>query len=229
MVAAEWRRRTEAEYTSAAIAHQVTLWLIRLGGPPDLIRDGLRIVEDELTHSELSAQVMAASGGVAAAPVIDGASLTLAGGPDARVALVSAVVRFFCVGETVAVPLFRMLRERATVPAARRALNRVLRDEARHRQFGWDVLDWLLLGDADAVLRQVRRELPAVLADVEIAYGNGPAEDGSVVADLHPDVGGWGLAGRADYARTLSVALAHDVWPRLAARGVDPVTGGGAA
>ena len=42
-------------------------------------------------------------------------------------------VEVFCLGETVAVPLFKVLREGCTVPAARRTLDRVLRDEVRHR------------------------------------------------------------------------------------------------
>ncbi|HEV2758634.1 MAG TPA: ferritin-like domain-containing protein [Acidimicrobiales bacterium] len=217
LVAREWRRRTQAEYGSAAIAHQVTLWLLQEGGPPDLIRDGLRIVEDELSHSELSAAVMGASGGAAAPPVIDGASLVLAAGQDPRGALVAAITRFFCVGETVAVPLFRMLRERARVPVARRALDRILRDEARHRQFGWDTLDWLLLHDEDDVARRVAIELPAVLADVKAAYGTA-AEQPSPT--LREDVMAWGMAGPAEYGFTLTVALDRDVVPRFSARGL---------
>ncbi len=223
VVAAEWRRRTQAEYTSAAIAHQVTLWLIQVGGPPDLIRDGLRVVEDELTHSELSAHVMAATGGTFVPPVIGGAMLTLPGGHDPRAALPSSILRFFCFGETVAVPLFRMLRERCSVPVARRALDRVMRDEARHRQFGWDVLDWLLLGDRDAVLRVVAREVPLVLDSVAAAYGMPAGEPPG--PELLPDVAAWGLAARAEYADTLSVALQRDVLPRLAARGVVTTAG----
>ena len=218
VVGAEWRRRAQAEYTSAAIAHQATLWLIQVGGPPDLIRDGLRIVEDELAHSELSAEVMAATGGTFAPPVIDGASLVLPGGPDARTALATCIVRFFCVGEGVAVPLFRMLRERCSVPIARRALDRVMRDEPRHRQFGWDVLDWLLLGDEVSVLRLASRELPAVLALVDSAYGAPPGV--LPPTGLGPDVMAWGLAGRDDYARPLSTCLTTDVLPRFAGRGV---------
>lgn len=219
-VAGEWRRRTQAEYTSAAIAHQVTLWLISEGGPPDLIRDGLRIVEDELTHSELSAEVMGASGGSCPPPVIDGPSLILPGGDRPRRALVSATIRFFCVGETVAVPLFRMLRERSSVPIARRALVRVMRDEVRHRQFGWDVLDWLLLTDDEGVSRHATLELPAVLADVKTAYGTRNTGE-QQPPSLPEDVTAWGLAAPEEYARTLSLALERDVVPRLAARGIE--------
>jgi len=221
VVAAEWRRRTQAEYTSAGLAHQVTLRLIQVGGPPDLIRDGLRIVDDELAHSELSADVMAASGGVSAPPVIDGAALVLPGGPDVHSELVSAVVRFFCVGESVAVPLFRMLRERCSVPKGRRALDRVMRDEPRHRQFGWDVFDWLLLGDEASVVQQATAELPAVLATVAVAYGT-PAER-PAPSVLSAEVTAWGLADRADYARALATCLERDVLPRFAARGVTVV------
>ena len=47
----EWRARIAAEYTSAAITQQLTLWLIQAGAPPDLIDAGLAIVADELVHS----------------------------------------------------------------------------------------------------------------------------------------------------------------------------------
>lgn len=220
LVAGEWRRRTQAEYSSAAIAHQVTLWLIQEGGPPDLIRDGLRIVEDELSHSELSAVVMGASGGSCPPPVIDAPSLVLPGAHNPRQALVSAITRFFCVGETVAVPLFRMLRAHSSVPVARRALDRVMRDEVRHRQFGWDVLDWLLLTDAESVRGHVALELPSVWAEMTRAYGAATPPHESH-ANLEQDVTAWGLAARAQYAETLSAALDRDVVPRFAARDIE--------
>lgn len=214
VVAAEWRRRTQAEYVSAAITSTVTLWLVQIGAPPDLLRDGLRIVDDELTHSELSAHVMGASGGAVTPPAIDRAALTLKG-EDPSQALLPAIVRFFCIGESVAVPLFRMLRDRASVPVARKALDRVMRDEARHRQFGWDVLDWLLLAQGDAGVELVRAQLPPMLDQVRAVYGGGAPE-----TELRPEVEAWGLAPPSHYARTVEAGLAHDVLPRFAARGV---------
>jgi len=219
VVTAEWRRRTRAEYTSAAIAAQVSLWLLQLGAPPDLIRDGLGVVEDELAHSELSAEVADVAGGDAGSPVIDPASLILDGGADPAAALVSSVLRYFCIGETVAVPLFRMLRARCSAPVARRALDRVLRDEGRHRQFGWDVLDWAILAGGTSVRDAVTMQAPAMLGEVAFAYVKPPGGDGPE-ADLGPDVVAWGLAPPQDYASTVTTALAQDVLPRLAARGV---------
>jgi hypothetical protein len=219
VVTAEWRRRTVAEYTSAAIAHHVTLWLIRLAAPPDLIRDGLRVVADELAHTELSAEVADAAGGDVTAATIEPASLTLPC-DDPVIALVSTILRFFCIGETLAVPLFRMLRQRCSVPVARRALDQVLRDETRHRQFGWDVLDWALLAGGPPTLQLVADQTPAMVDEVLSLYATRSSDQ----SDWHlgPEVRAWGLASPIDYASTVSSALVTDVLPRLAVRGVEP-------
>src|SRR4051812_41044691 len=63
VVRAEWLRRVEAEYRSTAVTQELTLWLIRIGASPDLIRAGLRIASDELTHAEMSHRVYAAAKG----------------------------------------------------------------------------------------------------------------------------------------------------------------------
>ena len=217
LVVAEWRRRTEAEYRSAALASQVTLWLIQVGAPPDLIRDGLQVVEDELTHSELSAKVAASAGGGDAPPAVDGGALTLPcpNGPLTAVAL--ALVRFFCIGETVAVPMFRMLRARATEPMCRQVLDIVLRDEARHRQFGWDGLDWLLDAYGPEIAPAVEARLPGMLAEVQQAYARDGEPTGSTLPRAVED---WGLAPTSAYAATVTKALAADVGPRLEARGL---------
>ncbi|MEZ4237604.1 MAG: hypothetical protein R3F59_15940 [Myxococcota bacterium] len=53
-------------------------------------------------------------------------------------------MRDFCLGETPAVPLFRAMQARAAHPAVAPVLRRILADEAVHRAFGWEALDWLL-------------------------------------------------------------------------------------
>ena len=217
LVVAEWQRRTEAEYRSAALASQVTLWLIQVGAPPDLIRDGLQVVEDELSHSELSAQVAGAAGGGEAAPVLDGRALTLPCPDGPLLAVALALVRFFCIGETVAVPMFRMLRAKATQPLCRDVLDVVLRDEARHRQFGWDSLDWLLDAHQPRVGPAIAAALPTMMAEVRQAYEG--SSDGSGTP-MPPDAEAWGLADASAYAATVNQALVVDVAARLEARGL---------
>lgn len=221
MVVGEWRRRIEAEYQSAALTQQVVLWLIQAGSPPDLIRDGLRIVDDELTHSELSAGVALAAGGDNDPPNVDvGRVLQLFSTGSVANCLTVAIVRIFCIGETVAVPLFKMLRENATVTTARKALDRILRDEARHRQFGWDVLDWLLSVGGTEVIQIADGCVAGSLRDVLAAYAWEGDLGGPGLGNLSVDAMAWGLAPPSAYAGAVAAALQHDVAPRLAARGV---------
>jgi len=218
-VQAEWRARIAAEYTSAAITQHLVLWLIQAGAPPDLLDAGLVIVGDELAHSRLSHDVYVAAGG-SAPPALDRDALDLAR-TSARLEddLLRIAVRAFCLGETVAVPLFRHLREACTEPTAKTALDRILRDEVRHRDFGWDLLDWLITLDDDVPAR-VAAELPAMLAELEASYGTGnaavAADDGAITdADR-----AWGLAPPRDYAEILARTVERDYVPRFAARDI---------
>jgi len=215
----EWRARIAAEYTSAAVTQHLVLWLIQAGAPPDLIDAGLAIVADELVHSRMSHEVYVAAG-VAAPPALDRDALGLERSqPTLELDILRVAVRVFCLGETVAVPLFRHLREPCTEPVARDALDRILRDEVRHRDFGWDLLDWLLSVDPGLAAR-VTAALPAMLAELETTYGAGnlavAGDDGAITeADR-----AWGLAAPRDYAQILRRTIEKDYAPRFEARGI---------
>ena len=104
----EWRARIAAEYTSAAITQQVMLWLIQAGAPPELIDAGLAIVADELAHSRLSHEVYTAAGGTAPPALVrEHLGLPRRDPVLELESCLSAIVRVFCLGETVAVPLFK--------------------------------------------------------------------------------------------------------------------------
>jgi hypothetical protein len=220
----EWRARIAAEYGSAAITQHLVLWLIQIGASPDVIDAGLRIVEDELVHSRLSHQVYVDAGGTEA-PRIERANLELPRRDQAPLELdvLRTVVRNFCLGETVAVPLFSHLRASCTVPSARAALDRVLRDEVRHRDFGWLALDWLLTTPlGEHIPGILERDLPAMFGELERSYGTGnPAYDEPPEADLPADDRAWGLAPAREYADILHRTFTRDYQPRFAARGVD--------
>jgi hypothetical protein len=218
LVRDEWRARIAAEYTSAAVTQHLVLWLMQSGAPPDLIDAGLAIVADELTHSKLSADVYRAADGDAP-PALDREQLGLrrTAAPLER-DIERACVRVFCLGETVAVPLFAHLRERCTEPVARVALDRILRDEVRHRDFGWDLLDWLLASGADPA--RVAADLPRLLADLHASYGvanPAVADDSGAMTELER---AWGLAPPREYATILAECIAKDFAPRFAARGI---------
>jgi hypothetical protein len=221
-VRAEWRARIAAEYGSAAITQHLVLWLIQLGAPPEVIDDGLRIVKDELEHSRLSHATYVAAGG-GPPPALDRATLGLVRRPDVPLELdvLRVGVQVFALGETVAVPLFKHLRDRCSAPPARAALDRILRDEVRHRDFGWTLIDWLATTPLGDQLRPlVLAELPAMFALLELNYGDAGA--GAAVAITDEDRA-WGLAPAEDYAQILRRTFDRDYLPRFTARGIDPV------
>jgi hypothetical protein len=215
----EWRARIAAEYTSAAVTQNLVLWLLQAGAPPDLIDAGLVIVNDELVHSRMSHEVYAAAGGTTP-PALDREQLGLPRTSDQlELDILRVAVRVFCLGETVAVPLFSHLREGCTEPVAKAALDRILRDEVRHRDFGWDMLDWLLTTPlADAIPGVLAVSLPSMMGELRRSYGLGNAvvaSDDGVITDGDR---AWGLAPPRDYADILARTIERDYRPRFAAR-----------
>ena len=121
--------------------------------------------------------------------------------------------------ETVAVRLFSNLRRGATVPVARRALDRVLRDEVRHSDFGWTALEWLLeRPDADELRSVVAGGLPGWIADLERSYGD-DLDRG--VASVTAEERAWGLAPWSEYRSILHRAYERDYRRRFARLGIE--------
>lgn len=219
-VLGEWLRRIEAEYRSAAFTQHLTLWLIQIGASPDLIADGLRIVGDELAHAELSHAVYSAGGGKEA-PRIQRETLKLTRHPSEPLEhdVLRTAVETFCLGETVAVRLFGELRAGCEVEPARQALDRILKDEVRHRDFGWELFAWLAeLPDGAALCELARRELPAMLARLRRSYAPAAAQAESRLPDEDRV---WGLMAGQRYARLLEETLERDYVPRFAELDVD--------
>ncbi len=210
----EWGRRVEAEYRSAAITQHLTLWLIQMAASPDLIHDGLRIVADELAHADLSFQTFVAAGGKAIAPIPrESLALPLKPGEQLEEAVTRWGVEVFCLGETVAVPLFKVLREGCVVPTAREALDRVLRDEVRHRDFGWTLLEYLVETPHEPLVRAVvERELPGMFARLQRNYAPVGGEASTAIPETDR---AWGLMPIARYRQILDRTLERDYQPRF--------------
>ncbi len=217
----EWLRRVEAEYRSAAITQELVLWLIRIAASPDLILDGLRIVKDELKHAELSHAVYVTGGGTAPPHIVRetlGIPRKTTTEPLEHDVLRSGV-EVFCLGETVAVRLFGELRSQCTVPAARRALDRILRDEVRHRDFGWALLEWLSETPDGAPLVEIARaELPRMFTRLRASYAPRGAQR---ERELPSSERAWGLMPTGLYADILHQVLERDYIPRFAKFGID--------
>jgi hypothetical protein len=219
-VRTEWLRRVQAEYTSAAITQHLGLWLIQMAASPDLVKAALRIVGDEMAHARLShATYVRAQGNQAPALVREELGLHRNTKMPLEVDVTRTCLSVFCLGETVAVPLFRKLREGTTVPVARRALDRILRDEVRHRDFGWMLLDWLLEQPyAEEARALANDELPIMFATLARNYS---ATKKNPKSEIDEKDRAWGLMPPAEYAAAVYKALERDWIPRFSARGID--------
>lgn len=214
-VHAEWRNRVAAEYRSAALTAQTLHRAIQCGLPDELLRTAQRIVGDELDHALLSHDCLIALGGADAPAVLDVTALSEPERDGPLAALVDGVARDFCLGETFAVPLFAAMREGTTHPAPRAVLDRVLRDEAVHRAFGWDALDALLAIDPDGVRARLSGQWLGWLAGFRRSYGTLYAEQ-----PLSDDEIACGLIPMTVYVDVHDRCVAEDIGPRLAKRGM---------
>ncbi len=215
----QWERQVSAEYRSSALAQQLTLWLTQIGASPDLIETGLRIAQDELDHARESFDVYRAAGGTQAVS-LERPALVTGGVTDQALELrvLDATVTVFCLGETVAVPLFRRLRSGCDIAVPRAVLDRIVNDEARHSSFGWDLLDWLLDGPCAGQEDRVQHSLARGFRGLELAYGN----RGDPTTRAFPGADrAWGLAPRREYADILDTAFDRLWRRRFAAYGID--------
>jgi hypothetical protein len=133
-----------------------------------------------------------------------------------------------CLGETVAVRLFHRLRDGASVPVARRALDQILRDEVRHRDFGWTLLTWLLETPlASSFKRELERDLPAMLERVPRNYGGVAldrlgAEALAQQANTHSAAArAWGVMPLAEYVAAVEETFTRDYAPRFRELGIE--------
>ena len=211
----EWRRRVQAEYRSAALTAQLLHRCIQLGLSDDLLATAQRIIADELDHARISAAVAVALGGSDEPVALSPADLCSPDRPEGPLAdLVERTLQGFCLGETFAVPLFSRMRAGAESPA-REALDRILRDEAIHRQFGWDLLDTLLQIDELSVRAFAAQRLPELLSRFQIGY-----QPDAPTVPLSPAEVAAGLIPLDAYRSAFEETMAEDIVPRFARRGI---------
>lgn len=212
----EWLRRVEAEYRSAALTQQLGLWLLQLGASPDLIKASLLIVEDELIHSEHAFEVYKEAGGDKS-PIIDVTTATAENSSlPLETKLLERCLYTYCLGETIAVPLFTAMRKHAKVPVVCRTLDRICKDEVRHREFGWALLGWLqsFLGK-EKVNAYAEQALPGLYKLYAGLYGE--VDDSNTLPQSH---GEWGLISALEYKGALHKASQKFIAPRLDSLGI---------
>jgi hypothetical protein len=214
----EWRARVVAEYHSAAFTAELLHNLLQLGAPYDLLYTAHRIVKDEMIHAERSFALYTLFGGEESAIALREETLVLPRYAAAVFDQVSCVaMHSFCLGETFAVPLFRAMSRGTTHPRAKLLLRRILTDESTHREFGWDLLDFLCETKAERVRELALEHVPRFLD--EFAQGYGTLYEGE--ERVREAERAYGLMPRAEYVAVFRETVEQVILPRFAKRGID--------
>ena len=160
-----WTSAAYQEHRTAVGVTAALRALLEANAPLDLVGLAARFPLDEAVHVELCARMaMEAGGGTEILYQPDAVVLDADRELSPLMRAADLVVRFFCVGEALSIPLIRGTCKAARHPLPRAILSRILRDEAAHGTFGFLFLDW-----AEEKLDERDREVLAASADLAIA------------------------------------------------------------
>lgn len=172
-LADHWTREAAFEHASIASFAQLTLDLLSVGAPPDLLEATQRATLDEIEHARITFALATAYGarpvGPAALAALPGTSRTLA-------ALARSTFIDACVGESVASAALAEASRASTDAILGGLLATMSSDEERHAELAWRIVAWALrTGGAEVALAlghakdEVVNELVSLTHDVATA------------------------------------------------------------
>ena len=182
-----WTGSAYQEHRTGAACALTLQAMIEARAPLDLIAVASRFPLDEMVHVELCARMAMEFGG--GTELVHDPKAMILGSDSSLSPLLQAaelIVRFFCVGEAISIPLLRATWHVAKHPLPKAVLGRIVKDEAAHGVFGFTFLDWAserfsveekarLGASADLAIRflyqqwvdlQQRRDEPRLVDDV---------------------------------------------------------------
>jgi hypothetical protein len=207
-LAAQWRENAKTEHASVAAFARLTLDLMALGAPPELVAEANRDGLDEIRHAQAC---------LALAASIDGRHESPAPFPEAQTARTLPRTRLLALAqlavdslvdgalhEGVSARVIARLARTAGPPEIRAMLAQLAADEGRHSAHGWHVVDWCVEQGGEPVLHALRGAVRALPRTMHSAVAAGAA-DGSWET--------WGIPGRQleadEYAKTLAHVISR--------------------
>jgi hypothetical protein len=214
----QWTASAFQEHRTGAQCAATLRALFECRAPVDLLAVFSRFPLDELAHVEMAARLAMELGG-AGSLHYDRSVIV----PDPEPGLsplahaAHLVVRVFCVGETLSIPLLHATWQGTSEPLVRAVLGRIVRDEAAHGIVGWTFLDWVM-----PLLSKAEAPGLAAVADEGIRHVQGLwgviRERKKTPATGHHALGWLGDEAYLDLAER---ALAQKVIAPLGERGID--------
>ncbi len=147
-VAEAWRENGKTEHASVAAFAGLSMDLVALGAPPELIRGAHQDALDEMRHTELCFALARSIDGSTEGPgAFPGARRAQTGSMLRSVSLARLAVDSLIEGalnEGVSARVIAALSKEVEIEPIRRVLREIAQDEARHAAHGWEVLEWCL-------------------------------------------------------------------------------------
>ncbi len=166
LLAQYWLDAARMEHASVASFARLTLELMAVGAPPDLLTRAQQAGLDEVRHAQACFGLAALFGAPEFGPghlAID-ASLRQ---PD-LVAIAAAAAREGCIWETVAALEARVAASTCLIPAVRDVLEIIADDEADHADLAWEIVRWAMQTGGGPVRAAVEVALAEGIADVAL-------------------------------------------------------------
>jgi hypothetical protein len=214
-----WTLAAYQEHRTGAACAETLQAMIVARVPVDLVALATRFPLDEMTHVEMCARLANELGG---ATHVEHDPAHLIPSPDPALPpllrATDCVVRYFCVGEALSIPLLHGAWQVARQPLIKEVLGRIVRDEAAHGMFGWTYLDWVadeLTADDRAHLARAAGLTIDALTDSWRTISARPDTDLDTIHEL-----GW--MDSAAYLALARRSLEERVMAPLRARGIEP-------
>jgi hypothetical protein len=203
-VATAWRENAKTEHASVSAFARLTLDLMALGAPPDLLVESQKDALDEIAHARLC---------LALAATIDGEHESPAPFPAVRyvpaltvgrsMALTTLAITSLVDGvlhEGVSARVIAKLARVAEAPEIRNVLSTLAADEGRHAAHAWNVVDWCVREGGEVVIGALQGAARAI-PEARKAHLPPGGEDGSWER--------WGIPGEALDAAEYDRARKH--------------------
>ncbi len=138
-----WLEAGLGEHASVAAFARFTLHLLSLGAPPQLLRDAIKAMDDEVRHALLCFGIARRFSGQALGPGPMDLSRVFEQSDEPSAILKAAIVEG-CIEETISARGAHLASELAEDSAIRAALHGLATDEARHAELSWGLVEWML-------------------------------------------------------------------------------------
>ncbi len=162
-LAQAWLDDALAEHASIASFTRVSMQLLSVGAPPELLEGAHRAAQDEVRHARVCFTLASMYGARWEAPG-DLAPDAIRHSTCDRAALAREAILEGCLGEGVAAAVARASAETAEDPVVKGVLEGIASDESHHCELAWKILAWCLETGGEAAADAASDALRALAA-----------------------------------------------------------------